>query len=289
METLQHKSAPPAPAPRAGEPDLLASLVKDHLERAVAAPTLPQTPAATASTSVHASLQHEIDALLTKPDASPSPAPSPIDPRIHHPVSPDLSQAELDVLLPPAPSEPAPLLAAPASTAPPLLHVDDDTATKFNEADGVLAEELAQLMAETHAAEKEQASPEPAGENPSEPATPLATDVAIAATPIPQLPAPADPIPASAESTAHAPLPPNMPPPVVILLPDPDPDELADEPESRFRLAALFNDLSLMIAQIFDVPFGWIDVVNKNLLGLAAILFLLSGAALIAVAWWLAR
>jgi hypothetical protein len=44
-----------------------------------------------------------------------------------------------------------------------------------------------------------------------------------------------------------------------------------------------------MIAQIIDVPFGWIDVMNKNLLGLAAILFLLSGAALMTAAWWLAR
>ena len=304
METLEQKGAPPAPPPRPGEPDLLDALVKDHLERA-SAPAQPPTastpapltpPATTPATDADSMLQREIDALLTAPTTTPpaaDPAPQPAPESSA--LAPEVTQAELDVLIPPAPAEPSPVLAAPQTPAAgPLTDVDDETASKLNEAEGVLAEELAQLMAETDAAEKDQPKLEPAPEKipaPSEPAATIApthsepepVSTETAPTTIAESPT------ATPTEPVTAPLPANMPPPVVILLPEPDPDEELDQPVPRFQLASLFHDLSLMIAQLVDIPFGWIDVVNKNLLGLAAILFLISGAALMTAAWWLAR
>ncbi|MGN6369363.1 MAG: hypothetical protein ACTHN5_13980 [Phycisphaerae bacterium] len=336
METLEQKGAPPAPAPppaRPGEPDLLDELVKDHLERAAAAattsppPTVPPEPAQApappappAPAGPDAMLQREIDALLappapSTPPAPPEPAPEATQPPTEPSAAPDLTPAELNVLVPAAPPEtpvpggeaPAPIAEAPAPAIPAHTDPDDEAAARLNEAEGVLAEELAQLMAETQAAEDENNTELPAqkiaeptaatapapAESEAVPATPP-SPATLDPTPVPEAPAPADPQPAPAASPEGtpppaAPLPANMPPPVVILLPDPDPDEAAEEAPARFRLAALANDIGLMIAQIIDVPFGWIDVVNKNLLGLAAILFLLSGVALVAVSWWLGR
>ena len=227
--------------------------------------------------------------------------------------------------------------AAPASPAIVDHTVDDEASQKMFEAEGVLAEELAQLMAETEAAEPQAAPPAAVSVPPAAsaaevqtlpetetsapsvheavvpPATSLPPEnIAQTATPAEQpiAPAaqeavPATPIAAPAETSAavqNAPAaeastasdpklaqrPPGAPEfPVVILLPDETFEDA--EPESKGRLARLFNDIVLMFAQILDLPFGWIDVVNKNLLGFAAFLLLASGVGLMTVAWWLAR
>jgi hypothetical protein len=75
----------------------------------------------------------------------------------------------------------------------------------------------------------------------------------------------------------------------VILLPD---EALLPEEEkvgAGKKIGRLISDLGLMVAQIVDLPFGWIDAMNKNLMGLAALLFLVSGAVLMGVAWWMGR
>ena len=55
---------------------------------------------------------------------------------------------------------------------------------------------------------------------------------------------------------------------------------------SRARPARhVLGDHLLMIAQLLDLPFGWLDDLSKNVIGMAAFLLLLGGLVL----WLLAR
>ncbi|HUO10527.1 MAG TPA: hypothetical protein VM008_19640, partial [Phycisphaerae bacterium] len=315
---------------------------------------LQEIAAVTATTN---ELAAEVAAAAPLPAAAPPHTPSPAENEADAAAAASeamagLTQAELDVLLPGGtglqenvaappleeaagpdavtnesappiePAEYAPAIPAAPAATPHSAIIDEEMASKLNEAEGVLAEELAQLMAETHAAEKEpapvaekslsEAAPEPnAAEAAIAPSLEAAkveaessaasskSESGVAKAAEPAAPAQQATVPAGAEAvagTAHeaeqaaSPLPPGVPPhPVVILLPDEEPLPEEDKPGVGKKIARVFSDVGLMVAQIVDLPFGWMDVMNKNLVGLAAFLFLVSGAALMGVAWWMGR
>jgi hypothetical protein len=51
------------------------------------------------------------------------------------------------------------------------------------------------------------------------------------------------------------------------------------------RVQLLLGNLLLMVAQLIDLPFSWLDDVSKNIIGVAAFLLLLGGAVL----WFMAN
>jgi hypothetical protein len=76
--------------------------------------------------------------------------------------------------------------------------------------------------------------------------------------------------------------------PIVELAGEIDGDFESEAAPSRgHRWAGLMNDIALVTAQIADMPFRWIDLMDKNLLGVAAAVLLLSGIALKVAAWWM--
>jgi hypothetical protein len=275
----------------------LDSLVADHLERAThPAEIEPPVDDAQAMTGevpweepVPATgggaedgadlLQREIEALLagTPSAAAPVEAARSETMEEHIPEAP-LNQAELDVLLAGKVDESEHSAEGPSMMEAPtaVLPEEDEAASKMLEAEGVLAEELAQLMAETAAPPPVMTEPVAVVEAMPEPAAMQATASVDGSTEEAAAPA--------------AERPPGVPEHPIV--------ELAGEVEGDFeteaevekagrRWTGIFSDVGLVAAQIADMPFRWIDVMDKNLLGVAAAVLLLSGLVLKLVAMWM--
>jgi hypothetical protein len=199
-----------------------------------------------------------------------------------------LVAAELSVLTAELPATPVEKLEKVPVSATELA-----TEQSLSEAEGVLAEELSQLMADSE--------PKPAAEAPvPQPApadAPIAPEKPPLMTSAEQVAAELRVDEAAARTNANP-----LPPPPAVIPPAPDPavqekspdasvvaehfEEDAEAPsQQRGRLRRLTGDLALMVAQLIDLPFGWIDELNKNVIGMAAFLLLLGGV----VMWILAR
>jgi len=184
---------------------------------------------------------------------------------------------------------PLPAAAAAQAIAPDV----DEGEQKIAEAEGVLAEELAQLMQEkpetVPAGPLETASTAAA----EEPATGLAAPSASTQT---SPPAPESVSAKPAETATKAPASP------AVGSADPSSKEAAvaanakivqaltptqsNKPKAGF-VSNVASDLALMIAQLIDLPFSWVGELDKNILGVAAFMLLLSGGVLKLIAWWL--
>jgi hypothetical protein len=76
-------------------------------------------------------------------------------------------------------------------------------------------------------------------------------------------------------------------PPVVILQPDEVEEEEAAPPGLVKRMGQSVSDVMLMVAQLIDLPFSWINGLDKYIVGVAAVVFFLSGLLLVVVGRWL--
>jgi hypothetical protein len=274
MNTLDHPAGAAPVMPTAAEgADLLDSLVADHLKRAThdVDASDDETEALTGEIQSEENggvdlLQREIEALLSGTPSASAPVEAARseagNETAENESAPPLNQAELDVLL--AEKSEAPVEAV----APMEMPVDDDEgASKMLEAEGVLAEELAQLMAET-------TTPVVAAED--------AAPEVVAAV---EAPVPAETVAVAAELPQR---PPGVPEHPIVELAEPEEVEGDFEVERpRIRIGGLLSDVALVGAQIADMPFRWIDVMDKNLLGVAAAVLLLSGIVLKLAAWWM--
>ena len=278
------ESAPPMPiepalssspmAQRSPAPDSIAneSLSVDQLD-ALLTPALPGNE--TEETITAAPLPEDA------PPESIAVLPSPLldDPKT--PASSDHLENLSNVLLPTD--------AGSQAISPDL----DEGEQKMAEAEGVLAAELAQLMQEkpevipaaplgaasTATAEKPATAPTANAEStqtsPSAP-EPTAAKPAEIVTQAPASPAAASADPSSKEAAvaANAKI-------VQALTPT-----KSNQPQNGF-VSNVASDLALMIAQLIDLPFSWVGELDKNILGVAAFMLLLSGGVLKLIAWWL--
>lgn len=173
------------------------------------------------------------------------------------PVDPDASQLssqEIDALLEEQGKSPA-----DGAAAEPEATGADSAERAMAEAEGVLQEELAQLMAAPVM------TPPPA--QPAAPSEPTAAAAAPLAVPTPV------PTPVVDPAT--------MPPVVIIEAPETAPEPEAP-PQRRWRI---LSDVGLMAGQLLDLPFAWISEAEKNLIGVAAFMLLLGGAVLWILCW----
>jgi hypothetical protein len=180
----------------------------------------------------------------------------------------------------------------------------DEVAAKLSEADGVMAQELAQLMTDKPAAANAPSAPADAAANPM-PAELAAAVQNIMDNPVQTAEKSAEP-PAAAPESSPAPVqPPNAvpletPAPVAVAesaanvaaaldtLAESTPRPTAAPPNILVRLWRLFLGVIVMILQIVDMPFGWIKEPDKNVMGMIAFLLLLSGVLLWACARYMA-
>jgi hypothetical protein len=190
-----------------------------------------------------------------------------------------LSQAEFDALL----NKPE----TPVAENPPA---DEATESAIKSAEGVLEEELMQLMAEAPPAKaatpKPAEAPAPQVESPKAEVQSLATPENIPA-PLPAPIAESPAVPAAAPASAPA-APAAMPtapagmsaPPVVVIEAPEESEEEVEEPQR----GNLFTDILVMIGQLIDMPFRAISSADKNIIGIAAFLLLMGGVALWVIA-----
>jgi hypothetical protein len=306
------RTASPAPVPPMTAPnDEVATLS----EAAEADPSA--LPAAPPTEDDHAQLlQREIELLLKGPAAPPPPAapddhaPPPAGPApaaeilplpdpTFSPAGPALFQrpsdsaaispAELQTLVPTAQFDPATSPAFPAGGAGEMF---DTTERQLTDAEDTLAAELAQLMADAQTdidrqlaggSEAPAAAPAPVPERPAEvPA--VAAAVTPPAPPVspPFIPAPAPPAAPAEPATPPAPAAAttSFEPAVAPAAP-----AAAPRPSLLNRLWRLLCDVALMIAQLIDLPFAWVHDMDKNVIGFAAVLLLLSGVVMYVLAW----
>jgi hypothetical protein len=314
----------PEAAPGARDADLAAP---DSLP--LAAPDSPP-PAAADSLPPDAPDATSAAAPATPPDVvvpigAPVPLPASDTTAVHLAPPPmtdmsNISRDELDVLLARgAALTPGEVLAAgapvplpvPATGAPEAsLATPAQTEQDLSEAESVLAEELAKLLAET--APPEALPPARAAVVPAAPAqhdaaeglrpdelAGLMESPAAAAAPVVEAPAPAVAPPPAAEAPPAAPVaaPAVAEPPAAA---EPAPATIAEPPASTpaassapsaplrrgllQRLQSFISDLVLMVAQILDIPFGRMDDQSRAVIGMTAFLLLLGGAVL----WFMA-
>ena len=245
----------------------------------------------------------ESDALLGKregidaqeSDALPAPRGG-VD--VHE--SEALSRQEMDALLPKEAD---------------ALSLEEEAERKLVEAEGVLQEELKQLIAddkaETETGESGQLSvasgQEPAaadeetrnakretrnGEVEAKTEVPVAEQAAEATAAAGSTPADTSvsaPITASTSETnpAATPTPDATTPPAPAAMPEVVVELLKKEPEAGpVERHGFAYDLCLLGAQVVDLPFAWIGEAEKHLVGVAAVLMLVSGAGLWVVSWF---
>lgn len=192
-----------------------------------------------------------------------------------------VTEEELETLVPSAKGSSSTPDAAPAMEEG--RAEQDDTARQLSEAEGVLADELAQLMAEAGAPKPEaggdsmrnatrevvQAPPEPAPVDADQGQVAVRKEIS-AAVPAAEIAAP----PPIAAAAVGGPL----PPPVVVELPEGEIEEVPPpRPTLVGRVKALMSGVALLVAQLIDMPFAWVSELDKNVLGLVAFLLLLSG------------
>ena len=259
-------------------------------------PTAAAAPAVTLSASATASIDASAGAPV-QTGAMPAAA---------------LSSAELDVLLARDEVAQSPLpLAGPAALSP------SETEEKLTEAEGVLAEELAKLMEEdghsaAPAAKAVKASaPAPIAdaapraparaESPAKIAVPEAvaapqkketqtTSAAAPASPpppaaasAPAIPSTAAPAPAASPASAAAPAPASPAAETIIIEKEAEPADQTPHPRRAI------SDLCLALAQLVDLPFTWINEMDKNIIGIAAFMLLVGGGLLWVLSLFMGR
>jgi hypothetical protein len=299
--------------------DEIASLLAG--EPSASAPLEP----ASAAASNEAALT--MDPFADFPDAAPPIEQVPSKPGDNPPTA-NVSSAELEMLLAPSseaepkeggePEEPsaaaevAAELAADAAgptqieqPVAPSPDAADEVAAKLSEADGVMEQELAQLMTE------KPPSAEPAKDASAAPASPMPPELAAAVNNIMNNPVQMSDKDAEAPAAAAAPEASVMPvqPASAVSL---DAPASVAVPETAANIAAALDTLAestprpapappnilvrawrfvlgviVMILQIIDMPFGWIKEPDKNVIGLWAFLLLLGGCVLFAVSRWM--
>ena len=193
-----------------------------------------------AQASDPAAVQKEFDALFAGASGAGAAGSSSGEAGVD-PEGSRLSSEELNALLAQG-EKPAAEEVASAAPQPAEMEGADKALT---EAEGVLQEELAQLMAAPEAPAAAVAAP-------------------VAATPV-----------APAVEVAPAPV-----PPVVVIVKAPV--EVEVSPRARWLV---LTDAGLMAGQLLDLPFSWISIAEKNLIGVAAFLLLLGGAVLWILSW----
>lgn len=203
-----------------------------------------------------------------------------------------ISAAEMQALLPAVPAEQEQVgemdaIRGPAfEAAQPAADVriaDEETERKLVEAEGVAAEELAQLTEKAKAAEAAAAG---AGSE----AAPAAavTQKTVAAEPVASAATTGTPPPVGAGESAGAASAELHPAAAAAAAREPA-DLAAAEAAVPALRHGLVYDLLLMIAQVLDLPFFWVGEVEKHLVGAAALTMLLSGVALYILAWMMGR
>lgn len=370
MSTVDQKAPVAAP----GSADLLDAMVQEHLERdaegapagddmaAEHAPEVQDPPVAAAAGANM--LQREIDMLLNDPEEEP-PAPeatapatetrTPIaetpapEPALQDAASSseasipaaaaDVSKAEMDVLLArePETATPAAHESPPATPPAASLSSSAEVEKQLSDAEGVLAAELSQLVAQSEnaampapsAAGTEETGPSAAvvEEQLSEAEGVLAAELAqlVAESGENGAPAvaangekPAATAEAAAEKSegprsaaivdesANAPAmsappvagPTSTPAPIPAAAAAPEtgvqasagdaaaaihtPEENAGEPTAaaQGKLRRIAEGVALTFAQLADLPFRWLTEMDKNIIGVAALLLLLGGVVL---------
>ena len=320
MSAVDQKT--PAEAP--GSADLLDALVQDHLARTQVAPAgaaSSQSPAAPSAPEPEPAakisdedrvkmLQREINLLLEDaPAAAPQPLTKtaaispPIAPAAKLPEEPAKPSADETPVSQAAPSAKAAsadaseiskqeldvLLAGKSATLPPATETpvlgENEAEAKLTEAEGVLAEELTRLITEADGPAVAPAAAEPAAEKKSEvpavtaveakvsPAPPTVAAAASAPEPAVQAPAAAAPAPVLTASISRA------------GAGTDDAEQDAPENTGPFsRVRHVINDVLLMLAQLIDLPFSWINELDKNILGVAAFLLLAGGMVMFVLA-----
>jgi len=304
MSTLDQKTPPPTE----GSGDLLDALVENHLARGESAaanagaagdgePVVEAQTLAPGDTEGHGMdveegvmlLQKEIETLL-RGDATEAPVVEalPAEENMHigapalAKAAPEQMQVADAATMTPAELEA--LLASPAAVeqersqqgavvgAP--AGEEDETSRQLSEAEGVLAAELAQLMADSDTAEAPAAAEEAAPAVVA-PVAPVETAAAVA------------PVVAEVKGEAAGVVA-QLPPPVVVELAE---TEGASEPAGALprrgllgRVKELVGNVVLLMAQLIDMPFTWMDELDKNVMGVVALVLLLSGC----VMYWLA-
>jgi hypothetical protein len=279
--------APPAASARESAFDDSALLLQREIETLLRGNTGGEAvPPSSAET-------HTPDAVIHVPPPE-SPLHEEPDTDMTAPVAPSeaaVTPAELDTLVPAAdpgldPFAPDavvhPIRAAGPVQIPKMpSHAteEEETARQLSEAEGVLAAELAQLMAETTAATPAAASP-----------AIIESPAAPAIRELPPLPAVLDEPPSITPSRIAATMtkearidPATLPPPVVVELPETEGTlEEAEPRKPSFveRVRSFVSGMVLLVAQLIDMPFSWISELDKNVLGLVAFLLLASGFAM---------
>jgi hypothetical protein len=176
----------------------------------------------------------------------------------------------------------------------------DAAHTRLTEAEGVLAEELSQLISEeVTAADADSGKaaavtrpPSADGRPPSADARPPSAEARPTSAVAPTGPASADAPPANVASAAAenaAPAPSAAGVVVEIESADEEAAPLSGPgtPGILARTRRACSNLVLMVLQLIDVPFGWISELDKHVIGIAAFLLLLGGLVLHLAAQWL--
>lgn len=327
MSNIDLKAPPPSP----GSADLLDALVQEHLEHVTDKSPLPPIVAfppllpagaegemANSDESQVELLQREIEMLLqgatgtadveelvamTETAAAPvvsSEATAEAPPET--PASETISSAELDMLL----AQGAPLAAAGAASSAvtsEAMPTEESAEQKLSEAEGVLADELTRLLAESPEAAVETASTAPETPTVAPPTVVATPDAGAGASPGSAVPgletgtAPVAEIPAEVPGGTVTPDAAQMAAEITSSATSAETVEASTEMAADFaapeaagsrgvgRLKHLAGDVALMMAQLVDLPFGWIDELNKNILGVAAFLLMMGGVFM----WVLAR
>jgi hypothetical protein len=165
------------------------------------------------------------------------------------------------------------------AAADPLGAIDEDDARRLMEAEGELEKELAELVKQ---APEPAAAEEAAGGAEAEKAQAAVGAAVPGQAAAAGVTATAD----AAEQVAAAPM--EIPVPVVILQPDEEEEE--EEPAAPGvlgRVWSVVSEVALMGAQLIDLPFSWIRGLDKHIIGVAAVIFFLSGCLLMLLGWWL--
>ncbi len=190
-------------------------------------------------------------------------------------ASAEVSREELDALLADQAGAmaPEPLSGAPAAA-------DPQAEQKLSEAEGLLAEELTQLMAQGGGAPAAAATASAVeGPTPSTSAVVAAADAPPGrAAPVP---APASPLPLSQTAGENVPA---AASPAGAESAKPA-SAAAGTEASPLRPRRVLFEVMLLLAQVLDFPFSWMREPDKNVIGISALLLLLGGVVL----WGLAR
>lgn len=259
VTTATLKSEPLAGADSAN--DLLGTIVREHLDRASARPPIhpgPRQPAevpAPASEPVAelAEVQQQFDALFNAAQDAPKD-----ETKVTATADASrLSREEMDALL----SEHAPADAG--------LPLEPEAAQAIADAEGVLQEELSQLMPQESAAGEAKAEP------PSEPPAPSARSAPAAPRSLPM--EAAGPVVAETRPAPAA-----FPPPVII-----ETAIVEEEPEAAAPRPSIFRNLLLTLAELVNLPLVWVPEADRHIIGIATLLLFLGGAGLILLAKWL--